>query len=174
MTGDPNERQLSGELPVRDEASRLRADLLRLAADFDNYRKEVAREREALASRAVDEALLAFLPVCDALERALAAFRQDGDAQALGEGLGRVSALAEEVLRRLGCEPIPSVGRKFDPAYHEVLSAQVSDEERYVILEEFERGFVRNGRVLRPAKVKVSLGREGGDGDGDEGKGDRH
>jgi len=159
------ERTSEGANAERDEEiQRLRADLVRLAADFDNYRKGVAREREIVAGRAWDEAALALLPVYDALERALRAHPDEhgGEARELRDGLERVKGLVEEALRRVGCEGFDSLGQAFDPLYHEVVLAEEADEERNRILAEFERGFVRNGRVLRPAKVKVSLGRQGG------------
>lgn len=144
-----------------EEIRRLRADFLQLAAEFDNYRKAVAREREILREKALDEAALALLPVYDALQRALAA-HAEAEGPALRTGMEKVQGLVEEALRRLGCEGFDSLGKAFDPLYHEVVLVGEADEERNRILAEFERGFVRNGRVLRPAKVKVSLGRQGG------------
>jgi len=157
------ERTSDGANAARDEEIlRLRADLVRLAADFDNYRKQVAREREIVAGRAWDEAALALLPVYDALQRALQAHVGEGEGTALRDGLTQLQGLVEEALKRLGCEGYDSVNKPFDPLYHEALFAEETDAERNTILAEFERGFVRNGRVVRPAKVKVSLGRSGG------------
>lgn len=145
-----------------EEIGRLRSDLLRLAAEFDNYRKGIAREREIYREKAWDEAALALLPVYDALERARRAHPGEKEGAALREGLVQLQGLIEEALKRLGCEGYDSVDRAFDPLYHEALLAEQSDADKNVILAEFERGFVRNGRVIRPAKVKVSLGRPGG------------
>ncbi len=148
---------------ISTEVEQLRAELLRLAADFENYRKQVAREREALLERALDQAILAVLPAYDALERALEAHpAQDGDYRALRQGLEQVRTLFLEHLGKLGCAPYTSQGQKFDPLYHEAVLTEASDEEKNVILAELERGWTRNGRVLRPAKVKVSLGKKGG------------
>lgn len=148
--------------PAAEEAVRLRADLLRLAAEFDNYRKGVAREREIHREKGLDEAALALLPVHDALQRALQAHACEGEGTALREGLTQLQRLVEEALNRLGCEGYDAVNKQFDPLYHEALFAEETDVERNLILAEFERGFTRNGRVIRPAKVKVSLGRQGG------------
>ncbi len=153
-TGTPD----TTSVPV-EEVERLRADLVRLAAEFDNYRKAVAREREILREKAWDEAACALLPVYDALQRALAAHA--GEEGELRHALAQLMGLVEEALRRLGCEGYDSVGKAFDPLYHEALLAEESDVEKNVILAEFARGFTRNGRVVRPAKVKVSLGRGG-------------
>ncbi len=149
--------------PARaEEIGRLRSELVRLAAEFDNYRKGVAREREILREKARDEAALALLPVYDALQRALQAHSCEDGGPALSEGLAQLQRLVEEALKRLGCEGYDSVGKAFDPLYHEALFAEEADVERNTILAEFERGFLRGGRVIRPAKVKVSLGRQGG------------
>lgn len=137
-----------------------REEFLLLAAEFDNYRKAVAKERELWRERAVDEAVLLFLPVYEALERALSA---DQDLEQLREGLRAVYSLFREILSRLDCKPIPAVGEDFDPLYHEAVLAEESDQPKNKILAELERGWTRQGRVLRPAKVKVSLGPKGGE-----------
>ncbi|MEW6217549.1 MAG: nucleotide exchange factor GrpE [Candidatus Bipolaricaulota bacterium] len=145
-----------------EEIARLRSDLVRLAAEFDNYRKAALREREMYREKARDEAALAVLPVYDALQRALDAHADDERNTELRGGLAQLKGLVEEALKRLGCEGYDCVGAAFDPLYHEALFAEEADVEKNVILDEFERGFVRDGRVVRPAKVKVSLGRPGG------------
>lgn len=154
---------MSEELQPQQEnavTKKLRDDLLRLAAEFDNYRKEVARERELWRERAIDEALLLFLPIYEAIERAL---NTDQDLEQLRKGLQAVHGQFEEILNRLGCRPIVAVGEDFDPLYHEAMLAEASDQPKNKILAELERGWLRQGRVLRPAKVKVSLGPKGGE-----------
>lgn len=146
--------------PDKPQEESLREELLKLAAEFDNYRKEVAKEREKAWENGVDTAVLQFLPAYEALEQALAVHQ---DSQQLREGLSAVLNLFREVLTRLGCTPIPAVGEEFDPLYHEALLAEPSPEPKNRVLAELERGWLRHGRVLRPAKVKVSLGPQGGD-----------
>jgi molecular chaperone GrpE len=150
---------IATEAAVAAEVQRLRSDLVRLAAEFDNYCKQATREREILREKARDEAVLALLPVYDALERALHAHAGTEGGSSLRDGLAQIQGLVEDALRRLGCEAYDVVGQRFDPLYHEAVFAAESDAEKNVILAEFERGFLRNGRVVRPAKVKVSLGR---------------
>lgn len=159
----PEAGPVEAALDAAEEMKRVRSELVRLAAEFDNYRKGVARERELYRERALDEAARALLPVYDALQRALAAHA--GEEGELCQALTQLMGLVEEGLRRLGCEGYDCVGKAFDPLYHEALFAEESDTEKNVILAEFERGFTRHGRVLRPAKVKVSLGRPGGVGE---------
>ncbi|MGQ9699793.1 MAG: nucleotide exchange factor GrpE [Candidatus Bipolaricaulaceae bacterium] len=146
--------------PDKSQEEILREQLLKLAAEFDNYRKEVAKEREKAWENGVDTAVLQFLPAYEALEQALAVHQ---DSQQLREGLSVVLNLFREVLTRLGCTPIPAVGEEFDPLYHEALLAEPSPEPKNRVLAELERGWLRHGRVLRLAKVKVSLGPQGGD-----------
>ncbi len=144
----------------KPEGKNLREELLRLAAEFDNYRKQVAKERERWREQGVDDTILQFLPAYEALERAF--FLRQDPAQ-LREGLSSVVNLFREVLTRLGCTPIPTVGEAFDPLYHEAVLAEPAPAPKNRILEELERGWLRQGRVLRPAKVKVSLGPQGGE-----------
>jgi molecular chaperone GrpE len=144
---------------VLAEEKRLKEELLRLAAEFDNYKKEVAREREFWRERTLDEAVLIFLPIYEALEQAAA----DEDSESLRQGLMAVLGLFQATLSKLGCSPIASLGQDFDPLYHEAVLAEHSPEPKNKILAEIERGWMRNGRVLRPAKVKVSLGPKGGE-----------
>lgn len=173
---DAELEKLRRELQAREEEVRkLKERLLHLQADFDNYRKQVARESALLARRVQDQEILEFLAIYDALERAFRAFRRNEDADSFVEGVERIFAQFSELLRRKGCQPFESVGRKFDPAYHEALVTAHAEAEKSVILEEFERGWLREGAVLRPAKVKVSLGPQGGESDGGhEGKGNRN
>jgi len=160
---------------VKEEARTLKDRILRLRADFDNYQKQVARESASLARRVQNQEILDFLPIYDAMERAFRALKRNDDAQSFVEGMERVFAQLSELLKRKGCQPFDSVGKRFDPAYHEVLVAVEADAERNVIVEEFERGWLRDGDVLRPAKVKVSLGPKGGEGDdGNKGKDNRN
>lgn len=157
-----------------EQAAKWQDRTLRLRADFDNYQKQVGREMESLARRISDQEILDFLPVYDAMERAFRAYRRNEDADSFVEGMERVFAQLAETLRRKGCQPFDSAGKRFDPAYHEVLVAAESDQEHGQILEEFEQGWLREGRVLRLAKVKVSRGPKGGESNASEGKDNRN
>jgi molecular chaperone GrpE len=178
MTEEEKQDELSAlrrELSEKEEEIKsLRDRVLSLAAEFDNYRKQMGREVEALARRVQDQEILEFLPLYDSMERAFRTYRRNDDALAFVEGMERVFAQTAEILRRKGCQPLHSLGQRFDPAYHEVLVAVESAEERNVILEEFERGWLRDGRVLRPAKVKVSLGPKNGGEEHGKGESDRN
>lgn len=148
------------------ELSEVRESLMRLQADFDNYRKRMEREREALAEEISSREILDFLPIYDSLERALETLERDGNAEGFIEGIRKILSQFREILARKGCEPLDSVGQRFDPAYHEAILVETNEAERNTVIAELERGWLRNGRVLRPAKVVVSLGPEGGDRNG--------
>jgi molecular chaperone GrpE len=129
-------------------------DLQRLAADFDNYRKRVVREREALVTRAHAGLVEAILPVLDDLGRALEAAGLHEEAK-LEDGVRLVHRQLSDVLAREGLEEI-STDVPFDPHVHEALAAIPSEAEEGTILEVVQRGYLLGDRVLRPARVVVA------------------
>jgi len=132
--------------------------LKHLQADFENYKKRVAREMVAQEERIADRVILDFLPLYDNLERAFASLSETGDHEAFAKGVKQIAAQFEGILKQKGVSPMDAAGRPFDPEYHEALMSVESDEACNTVLEEFERGYLRSGRVLRPCKVKVSKG----------------
>ncbi|MGD0272758.1 MAG: nucleotide exchange factor GrpE [Gaiellaceae bacterium] len=140
------------------EAEEARDELLdrlqRMAADFDNYRKRVAREQEALVARAHAGLVEAILPVLDDLERALEAAAMHEEAK-LEDGVRLVHRQLSGVLAREGLQEIPT-GVPFDPHVHEALAAIPSESEEGTILEVVQRGYMLGDRVLRPARVIVA------------------
>ena len=128
---------------------------LRLAADFDNYRKRVAREHAELVVRANERILNELLPVLDDLERALEAASAHEEAK-LEEGVQLVHRSLAALLERHGLTPIETVGA-FDPHVHEALAAQPGDgAESGSVLQVLQKGYRLGDRVLRPARVIVS------------------
>jgi molecular chaperone GrpE len=142
---------------VEDESEQQPEDYLALAqrvqADFENYRKRVARETAAAGERARSGLVRELLPIVDNLERALAS-AEDGE-QHLAEGVRLVHSELIAVLERNGVEQFNPEGDKFDPTEHEALSVK-NDGEPGLVLEVVERGYRSNGTVLRPARVVVS------------------
>lgn len=133
------------------------AQLQRLQADFDNYKKRVARERDEQIRRAENEILLEILPVYDSFDRAFHAYERDGDEQAFIEGMERVVAQFRDALASQDVHPIDAEGQTFDPSRHEALmSAETDEHPPNTVLEAFERGYVRGDDLLRPSRVKVS------------------
>ena len=132
------------------------ADLQRVAADFENYRKRVAREQESLVARAHERLMKELLPVLDDLERALRAAEEHEEAK-LEEGVRLVHRELEEALSKEGLVVIETDGT-FDPHVHEALLSQPSDEDEGEIIEVLQKGYRLGDRVLRPARVVISQG----------------
>ena len=133
-------------------------DLRRLAADFDNYRKRVARESEMQASRATESLVGELLPVLDNLERALDASEHHEEAK-VAEGVQLVKQQLAGLLARRGLEEIPcEPGDEFDPHVHEALSHQPSDQPEGAVAAVWQRGYRLGDRVVRAARVVVSSG----------------
>jgi molecular chaperone GrpE len=130
--------------------------LQRVHADFENYKKRVARENEEVFRRLEDALLLEILPIYDNFERAFRTFNKNNDKDSFIEGVERIFAQFHSFLASKGVQPIPAVGETFDPLLHEALITVETTEAGGKVLEEFERGYQRAGRVLRPSKVKVS------------------
>jgi molecular chaperone GrpE len=139
----------SGPAPQHDDA------YLRLAADFDNYRKRVARDQAELFSRANERLLNELLPVLDDLERALEAASHHEEAK-LEEGVELVHRSLSALLARHGLTEIETEGA-FDPHVHEALLAQPADgAEEGAVLQVLQKGYRLGDRVLRPARVIVA------------------
>ncbi len=156
-----------------DELARVKTRLAYLAAEFDNYRKRVAREQEAIVSFGNERILLAILPFLDNLERAISQSQADGSAEALLAGVRMIYDQALSELRKFGLEQIAAVGEPFDPNLHEAI-ARVPWEGKPdgTVLAESRKGYLLNGRLLRPAQVTVSHGiPEGGPSGPEEGNG---
>ncbi len=143
------------------ERNGLREDYLRALADLENYRKRAVRERDEVGARARAEAIAPFLEILDDLERALGEAGTDGGP--LGTGVGLIRDKLEALLRRVGVTPIETAGARFDPALHESFGGIASAEaEPHTIVQELRRGYLIDGRVLRPARVLIALPAEGG------------
>jgi molecular chaperone GrpE len=129
--------------------------LLRLAADFDNYKKRAARERDEYIAHANERLLKDLLPILDDLERALNAAEQHEEAQ-LEEGVRLTYKSLASLLQRNGVEEIDAAG-KFDPHVHEALLQQpAEDKESGDVIDVIQKGYTLGGRVVRPARVIVA------------------
>jgi len=140
-------------------------DLKRVAADFDNYRKRVARDQESLVVRAHERLVKELLPVLDGLDRAVetSVRHSGGDSQTLEEGVRLVHRELEAALRREGLAEIETNGH-FDPHVHEALLSQPSDRDEGAILEVVQKGYRLGDRVVRPARVVVAAAKPEDDG----------
>jgi molecular chaperone GrpE len=130
--------------------------LQRLKAEFDNYRKRVARDQRELAARAHERLLRELVPVLDDLERALEAVTQHEEAK-LEEGVRLVHRSLADLLAREGLVEVETNG-KFDPHTQEALLSQPSDEEEGAVIQVLQKGYKLGDRIVRPARVVVSQG----------------
>ena len=129
---------------------------LRLAAEYDNYRKRTAKEKENIYADAKIETLTAMLPVYDNLERAMAQFG-DGDDSPHKKGVEMIFTQFKESLARLGVTAIDAVGKTFDPSMHNaVMHVEDENAEENTVVEILQQGFLLGDRVLRFAMVKVA------------------
>ncbi|MCC6522438.1 MAG: nucleotide exchange factor GrpE [Polyangiaceae bacterium] len=136
-----------------------REQMLRVAADFDNYRKRSQRELEDTRRRAVQGLVKDLLPVFDNLERATAHIGPGTDIASLAEGLRMVRKQLETTLGRLGIERLGVVGKPFDPAFHESIQyVESADHPAGAIVAEVQCGYVMGTELVRPAMVVVSRG----------------
>ena len=165
---EAEEVRAAGETPVEDAPNPLLEELetlknnladqeekfLRLAAEYDNFRKRSQKEKESAWTQAKAETAAAFLPVYDNLERAL---RQQTCDEAYAKGVEMTMTGLKEVLSKLGIEEIPALGEPFDPNFHNAVM-HVDDPEagENVIVEVFQAGFKAGDKVVRFAMVKVA------------------
>jgi molecular chaperone GrpE len=146
----------NAEAELRREKAALQDRLLRTAAEFDNYRKRIERERRDQIDAAAAAAIEDLLPIIDNLERALHAPAGD-DVDGYRKGVELVHQQMMELLRRRGVKPIQAVGATFDPRFHEAVVHEASAEHRDgEVMEEMRRGYMLGERLLRPAMVKVA------------------
>jgi len=135
-----------------------REQLLRLMADFDNYRKRMTRQHDETRQFAVAELVSTLLPGFDNLERALSAAHQDSTPSnsMIIEGVGMVLRQLKEALGKVGVREVQTRGLPFDPVYHEAVDmVSVPASQDGTVVEEVQRGYLLHDRLLRPAKVIV-------------------
>lgn len=164
---EKEERDLEKELAdALIEAENLRDQLLRAAAENENFKKRIERERASSLKYAGEQIFREMLPVVDNLERAVAhQGGTDGDSAeknlgALVEGVELTLKSLISTLEKFQVKPIESVGEKFDPKHHEALTMEASDLVPAThVLNEFEKGYYYKDRLLRAAKVVVSSGK---------------
>ena len=154
-------QQLEQELQtLKAEHDTLQSQYMRIAADFDNFRKRQSRDQDDLRQQLVCSTLSEILPVVDNFERARQQLNPEGEeAQALHRSYQGLYKQLVEVLKQQGVARMEVVGQDFDPTLHEaVLREESTEHPEDVVTEELQRGYHLNGRVLRHAMVKVSMG----------------
>lgn len=143
------------------EADELHAQLLRVRADFENFKRRVESERGAITQVARTDVILDLLPVVDNFDRAFADVPADIEKSQWYQGVQAIKQQFEKVLQGLGVERIESVGKPFDPNLHEAVTHEPDDaHDKDVITKEFEAGYRLGDQVIRHARVQVSAGKE--------------
>ena len=156
MTDDEVKKEVDELAVAQRERDEYLDALQRLKAEFDNYRKRVARDQEDLAARAHQRLLSSLVPVLDDLERALEAAAEHEEAK-LEEGVRLVYRSLADLLAREGLVEVPTDGA-FDPHTQEALLAQPSEEEEGTVIQVLQKGYKLGDLVLRPARVVISQG----------------
>ena len=128
--------------------------LLRLQADFDNFRRRSAKEREEISAVVTQNFCKDMLPLLDNFERAMAA--ETKDVEAFQKGVEMIFTQFQEILKKNGLEPIEAVGQKFDPNFHQaVMRVEDPEKEDDTVAQELQKGYMVKGRVIRPSMVQV-------------------
>lgn len=142
---------------LEEQLADLNDKYLRLFSDFDNYRKRTAKERIELAKTAGEDFFKAILPVIDDFERGLKAMNEAADVNALKEGVDLIFNKLNSILIAKGLEPLNSIGNAFDADIHEAITniPAPNEEMKGKVVDELERGYALNGKVIRYAKVIV-------------------
>ena len=152
---------------ARAEVGRIRDQLLRTAADYDNFRKRTRRELDDAQKRGREELLRDLLPVFDNLERAVLHAGQASDAKAVADGVTMVLKQFADTLGRVGIKRVPTVGSPFDPSQHEAIQQLETDEHPAgTIVAEVQPGYAMGDRLVRAAMVVVAKpSQKNGEGD---------
>ncbi len=157
---EPEEQVEVDELTMaRQECQETKDQLLRLAAEFENYKKRMERDRSKALKYAEENFIKELLPAVDNLERAIEQGRKAGNSSELLQGVELTFKGLVATLEKFQVTPLESIGQPFDPNFHEALAMDHSDEvaENHVLVE-FEKGYHYKDKLLRPAKVVVSKG----------------
>jgi molecular chaperone GrpE len=146
---------------LRKDAEESRDHYVRVLADFDNFRK---RQRDEVARRiaiAREELLIKLLPIIDNFQRALQSAEAQHSYESLVEGVSMTLRQVLDMLQKEGVQPIEAVGQQFNPELHEAVARVETDEHpENTIIDEYERGYTIDGRVLRPSRVRVAVAPE--------------
>jgi molecular chaperone GrpE len=150
--------ELQKEMAEKDEALKdLQAKILYLHAEFENFKKLKLKEKQETLKYGNEQLILEMIPVLDNLEMALEHASGTGDVKAIGEGVKLTANQFLKVLEKSGVERIEALGKKFDPNLHEALYQEERDDvESDTVVSEVQKGYVLNGRVVRPSRVSVS------------------
>ena len=140
----------------KQEYDALNDKYLRVLADFENAKKRMEKDKADYAKFANECFVIDFLPIIDSLDMSEKHIKEAKDFKAVQEGVDMIHGQIQKFLKDLGVEKIKAVGEKFDPHMHEAIgTVEANDKEEGLIVEELKPGYTFNGRLLRPASVKI-------------------
>ncbi len=143
-----------------EQAKELEDRLLRLAAEFDNYKKRMAKEFGYLIKNANENLMLQLLDTLDNFQRALDSAKTSDDYDSFHKGVELIHTHMKEILTKEGLKEIEALGKPFDPNFHEAVTQAESEEhDEGIIMDEINKGYMLNDRLLRASKVVVSRGK---------------
>jgi molecular chaperone GrpE len=163
---EANETSENADVSIEDrdgaEAHKLLAEehyqkLLRVQADYDNFRRRSRLEKEDFAKYASQKLIEQLLPIYDNFDRALQAGKETTDADAFLKGVDMIFRQFATVLEAEGVTPIEAVGNPFNPEFHQaIMQVESNDHEEGIVVEEIQKGYMMKDKVIRPSMVKVS------------------
>lgn len=153
----------TGELPpqktepelLKEQLEEQKNKYLRALADLDNYKKRANLERDEFVRFANESIIKELLPALDAFTKAIE-YANRSNNEELVKGIALVKKLLEDALKKFGVEEVGSIGKPYDPNFHEAILMKESDKQPGVVLEEVQKGYALHGRLIRPAMVIVS------------------
>ena len=157
---------------LMEEFSQLKDDYLRALASYDNLRKRTDKEMERFRYETIEKVLKLFIPIIENLERALEAGKDIEEAKQFHKGVEMIYNQMKGILAELGVEQFESIGTEFDPAKHEAIAYEESEDKPGIIINELNKGYRLGDRIIIPSKVIVS--KEKVKGGKENGKDNRH
>jgi molecular chaperone GrpE len=145
---------------TEEQNKNLEDRLLRLAAEFDNYRKRTAKEFVQIIKNANEDLISKIVSVLDDFRRAFESSQNSSDPESFKKGMGIIYNQLKQILEKEGLKEINAKGEKFDPNFHEAVMQMESEQEEGTVLEEISRGYVLNGKVIKHSQVVVAKGRQ--------------
>ncbi|RBP45486.1 nucleotide exchange factor GrpE [Garciella nitratireducens] len=161
---DLKKQKKQKDLEIRDLENKLediQERMIRLQADFDNYKKRITKEKENVWSYATEEIIKELLPVLDNFERALSSLGEkeiSNNIESYIQGVQMVYNQFIEVLKKEGLEEIPALGKHFDPNLHHAVAQESKEDcEENLVIEVYQKGYKLKDKVIRPSMVKVCI-----------------
>ncbi|MCT4621188.1 MAG: nucleotide exchange factor GrpE [Marinisporobacter sp.] len=141
---------------LQEEKEELNSQYLRMTADFQNYRKRVEKEKSDIYQFANEKLILDLLPIVDNFERAVKSYKDEGKDESFTQGVEMILQQFLDVIKKNGVEEIEALEKEFDPNFHHAVMQEESDEyESNTVIDVFQKGYVLNGKTIRPSMVKV-------------------